>query len=472
MISLGKWVVIGLTAAVVLWLLLASFKDDSDSPNVLAITIDALRADHLGCYGYSKLTSPNISRLAQMGVRFENVSVPRALTWPSLGSLWTSLYPATHGVREGPQTLNPELPTLPSLFRESGYRTAAFVANYFTETYGFERFENSFRQGETQGEWDRKATEQALNWLESRSTQPFFCWIHYMGPHSPYDPGEEYARRFTSGEAQKYSGTVEDLKAIAVNREQLTREQLEYLIGRYDAQIAETDAEVGRLLAWLEQQGRLENTLVVLSADHGEELYDHHYYFAHAGSIYEGSLRVPLIVAQPGRFEAGQTRQEVVEILDLFPTLLEAAGLQNQETRRRIESSPAKPEGASLLPLLKTPSAAKDNHLENKRYAVSELVVNGQPILAIRDIDWKLIMNPQGAVVHPYKEAAYTLEPRELYHLSRDPREQRNVLEEHREVARRLEEALSGWMENRVAEPVGGIKPEAIDVLKGLGYFQ
>lgn len=439
---------------------------------MLLITIDALRADHLGCYGYSRPTSPNIDRLAQMGVRFENVSVPRALTWPSLGSLWTSLYPATHGVREGPQTLNPELLTLPSIFRESGYRTAAFVTNYFTETYGFERFESSFRQGETQGEWDRKATEQALDWFESQSTQPFFCWIHYMGPHSPYDPGEEYARRFTGGEPQKYSGTVEDLKAIAVNREPLSQKQLEYLIGRYDAQIAETDAEVGRLLDWLEGQGRLENMIVVLTADHGEELYDHHYYFAHAGSIYEGSLRVPLIIALPGRFEAGQTRQEVVEILDLFPTLLEAASLQNQETRRLIESSAVPPEGASLLPLLVPPSLPRDQHSERKHYAVSELVVNGQQILAIRDAEWKLIMNPEGAIVHPYKEAAYTLEPRELYHLSQDPYEQHNVLQQHPEVARRLEKALFGWMENRVAEPVGGIKPEAIDVLKGLGYFQ
>jgi len=441
-------------------------------PNVLLVTIDTLRADHLGCYGYSKPVSPTLDRLAEKGVRFEYATVPRALTWPSLNSLWTGLYPLSHGVRDGMQSMNPDIITLGRIFSENGYQTGAFVTNFFPERYGFEVFENSFRQGKYQAEWDEKATERALAWLRERSGGPFFCWVHYIGPHTPYDPRPAYASRFAPG-AFKYSGTIDELKSITIHREALSDEQLQHLIDRYDAQIAEVDNQVARLVDWLEEEGDWENTLLVLTADHGEELFEHHHYFAHAGSIYEGSLRIPLIVVQPKRFEAGQVRRELVEILDLFPTLLDGASLRTPHTNQLLSQSPVPPGGQSLLPLLEAPAPAGSAIAPQwDRYTFSELSVGDKTLFAVRNREWKMILNPEQAEVRPYRDTFYTTARRELYRLGEDPKEQNNVIDQHPQVTKRMEKAFEQWLEACDALPVEELGADALEAMKAMGYFQ
>lgn len=361
-------------------------------PNVVLVTIDTLRADHVGVYGASDAT-PALDALAREGVRFENAISPVPLTRPAHASLLTGLYPNQHGIRDNlPAGLEPSTPTLATRLGAAGYQTAAFVGSFLLgRGSGFENGFDVFRDGSASGAGDRvgarserRAEEVASEVLEyiSSARPPFFLWIHFYDPHAPYDP---------PGALRGYAG------------------EIEYV-----------DSQVGRIVAALRARGLLDSTLVVATADHGEGLGDHGE-DEHGVLVYEETLRVPLIARGPG-IEAGRVERAPLSLVSVAPALLEGRA--------------------------PTPS---ENPLYFESYYGS-LHFGWAPLRGIREGPMKLIYAPRP----------------ELYDLSSDPGEARDLSRERRGVARKLFAELQEVGDKRAAE--GSVSASDLERLASLGY--
>jgi arylsulfatase A-like enzyme len=297
-----------------------AFAADGRRPNVLLVTVDTLRADHLSSYGYHLRTSPHIDTLARDGTRFERVYTTIPLTGPAHISLFTSRYPQETGVRRNGVAMpdDRQLVVLPQLLRANGYRAGAFVSGWpltgrlthinewfdhydeeLTRTY---QMFNSSR-------WAEDVTPRALEWLKQngKADKPFFLWVHYFDPHSPYDFREHFHPTTAS--------------AGAVPQPKLT-DEIRQRFRDYDSEIAYTDHHVGKLLQAIDGMGLRESTLVVLTADHGESLGEHDY-VGHGRYLYENILRIPLIVRFPGKVPAGKVVKTPVSLVDIAPTITE-----------------------------------------------------------------------------------------------------------------------------------------------------
>jgi arylsulfatase A-like enzyme len=456
--------------------------------HILLITLDALRADHLGCYGYPRPTSPAMDGLAAEGVLFRQAQVPRGQTWPALSSLLTGRYPLDHGVRDNSNYPGDSLEMLPSRLKEGGYVTAAFLANFgdairSKKKIGLDRLARADVSSATpQNQWDDNMTEQAINWIRENSNRSTFTWVHLMNPHRPYDPpaaerelfvpddsydgwlddrlsladlnqgirdgripltGEQFdefvhAPYWKSWLAADYLGLMQKqdwhltfdqlLDLIILQQADLTAADLDYILSRYDAEIRTADGCVGRLLETVDQLGLKDRTLVILASDHGDELYDRNHYFFHSSSIYQGVLHVPLILRWPGHIPPAATVDSLVEITDLLPTVLDSAGLPQPEGLP----------GHSLLPMIGTQEAAPES------FAFAEMLhrlpegQNAEPPMdaaySVRDARWKLVLNPSGLHSRKVPYAClpgrgYPIARQELYDLLRDPGEERNLLD-------------------------------------------
>jgi len=393
--------------------------------NVLLLTVDTVRADRLGAYGYTERpTSPRIDALLASGVAFDRAVAPRALTWPSLATVLTGLYPSGHGVVENGYELPADLPTLPRVLQETGYTTAAFLSNMCHAGHrGWDAFACS-------GGRDGKTLREALAWAQGLDGErPFLLWVHYFAAHGPYyNGGDLAATRFDPG----YDGPIAPKKG-ALNRVmteelELSERDLRHLDALYDAAVAGTDHLVAELLKGLEESGKLERTLIVFLADHGEELYQHNGYLYHACSVYESTLHVPLgFTGLPG-LEAGARVTQPVELADVAPTIYELLGIDG----------PAERHGRSLVPLLARPGAGGPGKPAFSEYG-------NAPIFTVLHDGWKLVYNPED--IDPYclpgaPEGHYPLEPVELYHLTEDPRETTDRAAEEPARVRRMQELI------------------------------
>jgi arylsulfatase A-like enzyme len=292
----------------------------SPAPSVVVITVDALRADHLGSYGYSRPTSPNIDRLISQGLRFERAWTPEPLTGPAMCSMVTGLEPQVHAATRNGLRMKPGLNSLPKILAENGWETAAFVGTWTLknnltllgehfETYG-ERLERKRWFGILNSEATcEDVTDDALDWLgEERKKgpeKPFFMWVHYIEPHAPYRFHQQYADR------------------IGVNDDKLDKKD------RYDTEIAAVDESIARLLAGVRQAVDDKDLLVVFTADHGESLGEHNYW-GHGRYLYEPSLRIPLGIIWRGVIPEGTVSSQAT-LLDLAPTLLDLVGVDVPE---------------------------------------------------------------------------------------------------------------------------------------------
>ncbi|HEX2695498.1 MAG TPA: sulfatase, partial [Acidobacteriota bacterium] len=277
------------------------------SYNVLLITLDTTRADHLGCYGYKPAKTPNLDKLAREGVRFARVYCPAPLTLPSHASIMTGLYPVTHGVRNNGHDLPSGIRTLAEILKGRGYATAAFVSSFSVDSRfgldrGFNVYDDTFRLEspfKTQN-MERRAEEtfaRFSRWLEANGKNRFFGWVHYYDPHLPYDPPSPYKEEFDGDP--------------------------------YDGEIAYMDRYVGAVLEGLKEQGVLDKTIVVVAGDHGEGLGDKAE-LGHGIFLYEETLKVPLIVHSPVIFPHAQVVESQVRLIDVAPTILEILGLKSE----------------------------------------------------------------------------------------------------------------------------------------------
>ncbi len=276
--------------------------------NLLLITLDTTRTDRIGSYGYASASTPALDGLASRGLRVADAVTVAALTLPSHSSILTGLIPPRHGVRTNGHTLADSHRTLAEILGDAGYQTAAFVSSFVLESrfnldQGFETYDDrvmlSFEATFGTGN-ERPAgavTAAAITWLRARDVgRPFFAWVHYFDPHHQYDPPAEFGLRFADRP--------------------------------YDGEIAYMDSEISRLLGGLGEQGLSERTLVVVAGDHGESLGEHGERF-HGRTVYESTIRVPLIMAAPPSVvtKPGVIDDRVVSLVDILPTVLDLAGV-------------------------------------------------------------------------------------------------------------------------------------------------
>jgi arylsulfatase A-like enzyme len=300
--------------------------------SVLLITIDTLRADHLGVYGYARPTSPHIDALAQRGTVFD-----RAFTfWPktrgSFVMMMTGRRPSQNGYSKEHPVLLDFNPTLASVLKQAGYKTTAVVDNPNVAAQhgyarGFERYRETWEEPALKTETERShaITEDGIAYLRTaRPDQPFFLWLHYVNPHAPYTPPAPFDRQFLDG-----SGVGPILPAVSGFHSGVKKEwavpgkRLGYYVSQYDGEIASVDAEVGRVLDALGASPVADKTAVVLTSDHGESLGEHDYYFDHGEDLFDPCLEIPLIMTMPGA-SGGRRSSELTSTLDLVPTILDA----------------------------------------------------------------------------------------------------------------------------------------------------
>jgi len=391
------------------------------SPNVVLITVDTLRTDHMSAYGYERETTPNIGALFSRSVVFTEAITPRPKTTPSLASLLTGRYPHGHGVRTLYQPLAPGNRTLPGVLQESGYATAAFVSNFVLVREfsgldaGFDLYDDFVTERELNRDvFHRKAeatVSQVLGWLDGRDDErPFFLWVHFIDPHGPYQPPEPYGELFRGP-----PGPQVPLPMIPEYQRLPGITEAQRYFDLYDGEIRYTDAQIGRLLEGLGGDDFLDDNIVVFSTDHGESLGEHAYFFEHGEYLYDQCSRVALSIAGPG-FDAAQVDRQVSNI-DLLPTLLSRLGLPV-------------PDGIDGRDLTGT---IRGGESPSRR----TFIEHANKYKAIRTREWKLIL---------HRDLEGRVLGRELYHLESDPAETRNIAPHQAERVAELEPQLLEWM--------------------------
>lgn len=424
------------------------------SPNVLLLTFDTLRADHVGAYGYEHLHTPHLDALATEGVLFTRAMSQAPLTPASHASIFTGLYPARHAVRGFAEhnRLPPERPTLAEVLRRAGYTTGAIVAaaplapgtglDRGFDSYDFALPPNGYpffafrdsllakvlkRVQLVPDRWAyrnaQEQTDRAVDWLERHDREPFFLWVHYFDAHDPYAPPARYLRTASHPGASP----VDVLRRS-------------YL---YDSEVAYLDEHVGRLVDYLRQRGRLNNVIVAGISDHGEGLGEHNY-VGHSHRLFDEQIRCAFFIRYPARIRPGSRVATQVRSIDLMPTLLELLQLH----------APDGLQGASLLPLLLATEP------QPHRLSFSETLNNPKRrLVSASDGRFKLIQTLDGG--EPW-----------LSDLQDDPLETRNYVARQPQVVAELRQALNNYIAEGAAtkDSGGALDPAVRERLRALGY--
>jgi arylsulfatase A-like enzyme len=429
----------------------------SDRPNLIVITIDTLRADHLSCYGYPRPTSPRLDAFAHEAVLFEKVLCQSPETLPSHTSIFTGMHPRTHKTISHESRVNPDLVTLAEVLRDRGYTTGAFISSHVLDAkYGLDQgFQTytpvhyAFNERERRDAEEDPTTDRALEWLRTNARSRFFLWIHWFHPHRAYNPPPRYAAMF----APNYSGPATDQNDFAMKvwreRIDLPADDIAYMRGLYDGEVAFSDAQVGRVLDELARLDLAGNTMIVITSDHGEILYEHEHYFGHDIALYDECTMIPLVVGMPAAQAASRRVPGLVQSIDMFPTVLEALGIP----------PPKGVEGKSLMPMIEGAGDAATEFAFSETFPFPEKC---PPRHAVRTEAAKLIWRQE-----PPAEIA-----KEFYDLASDPGEKQNLYPAHPDAAG-LDRVLSEWV------APGGLSPAPIPtatesgrwkILKSLGY--
>ncbi len=444
-------------------------------PNVLLITVDTLRPDRLGCYGYARPTSPHIDALARRGVVFRNALTAAGRTVQSFPSILTGLYPMVHGLRYEGQSSDilANRLTLTRILKDGGYDSFAVTQGLNVGLHrDFDMYDPDIYL-DPQGNKvylparnDREASKKAIQWLRSRAgaRRPFFLWLRYIAPHWPYDAPAPYTEMFDP--AYRGPHTFNDERApgaergdIIFGRTRLPVRQVEHASAHYDGEVAYSDRAIADLLEALAGQGQLDRTMVVLTADHGESLGEHDYFFEHGAYLYEPTVRVPLVVVLPGALPAGRMVEAQARTVDIVPTVLELAGLP----------VPGGLQGASLVARARgeVEGPAPDAYSESGRNFYPE---NPRQFIDGVAGKWRMLRTDAFKLILIPKDP----EPIwELYDLKADPGETTNLYAARPEVAGPLRARLLALLasdpgrDDRDNPP---LPPELEESLRSLGY--
>lgn len=445
--------------------------DSPARPHVVLISVDTLRADHVGAWGYERATTPTLDTLASRSVRFSNAISHASWTLPSHMSMMTSLRPSVHGVSTR-RSLAPEAITLAETLKSVGYQTAAFVSwVYVGKSFGFGQGFDSFRTLIRPGRVEMGAgggahsasqiVDVVVDWLDHGPVDPLFLFVHLFDPHSDYDPPREYSEMFDPDYAGSLDGRFDTLtkfnRYLDAPAQDLPRRDLEHIEALYDAEIRYVDDQLARLLQALDEQLGLDNCLIVFTSDHGEEFMDHGSMEGHGWSLYEEVLHVPLLVKLPNAEWAGSVVTNPVGLIDIAPTILNWIGVD----------PPAAFEGTSLAGLI----VGRDE-THTPQYVLSENDRWNIKRRSIRGSRYKLIITEDTGVNTAGVPVRAGIE---LFDLREDAGEQQNLYEPEDPRS----QALVSLLEKMSASPASPsnnpeveISPEQTELLRSLGYVE
>jgi arylsulfatase A-like enzyme len=427
-----------------------------DGLNVLMIVLDGATALRMGPYGYSRPTTPEIDKLAAESIIFDQAITQAVYTVASIGSVLTGQYPERHQSVSFADRLPSSAVTLPGILSQNGILSAGFSGNaVVSPTFGLDRgYEEFYPVRELEGYTGHgdSVLRAFLDWLGEECDERFFAYVHFREPHFPYNPPPPYDTRF--GPSQPFTDGIVDWQVVerfnqdSGRGEEVPSEVIERIRGLYDGNMAYVDSLVGEMLAKLEALDLHKNTLVIVTADHGEALFEHGY-IGHNTQLYEESIRVPLMMRIPD--SAPHRISDVVELVDLAPTVLELAGLGDLPVVTRMQ-------GRSLVPLIQGEPVGA-------RVGFSRTLWD-KPRYSVRDNRFKLIWDSR----------ADTLE---LYDLKEDPEESSNLVGERRVIAGFLRQRLYGWLREQEHLRAGAPAPESVIIeddlrrqLDALGYVE
>jgi arylsulfatase A-like enzyme len=386
-------------------------------------------------------------------VLFHHAESVQSATWPALTSLHTSQYPSAHGVIWNGWHLREGVPTLAGLLLAKGYDTSAFLTNMTRAQHaGFSRLFRALAAD--QAAMDALATNAAIEHLDRVGDRRFFLWLHLISPHADYNPPPPHHTAFTGAGRSPLTGSMSQLVNLRARGARLADADVAHVVGLYDGEVAYADAQVSRLLDALRARGLEERTLVVLTADHGEDLHDHNQYFFHSPSMYSSSLHVPLVLSWPGGLPRGVRTDHPASLVDLAPTVLSLLGLP----------SPSSFQGVNLLPGKRLPP--------RPARSVAYAETSGR-IFSARTAEWRFVYNP--AKLHPEAPGGrYPIGEVELFDLRADRREQTDLASRRPDLVERFRADLLAWRLRYLRE--GGAPDQAIDdetreELKALGYI-
>ena len=468
----------------------------TDRPNVLLIVMDTTRADRLSSYGQTRKITPNIDHLAEEGVLFEHASSTGAWTFPSHASLFTGLYTSQHGADWSHRRLDSHLTTMAELLGEHGYQTAGFSNNAWIGRstnfqQGFELYEEMWSRGRLinrvafmavfdklrrismhRSDHNADLTNQEIGrWLDKihDANRPFFMFVNYIEPHFVYEPPEPFRSKFlqkSNRDAEKTFGRP--LRSLKYLPPQLkfTEIQRGFLNDLYDGEVAYVDSKIGELMNDLRSQGLLDNTVVMIVSDHGENIGDHGL-FQHQYCLYDTLVHVPLIVRYPKQLPAGIRVTKPVSLIDILPTVIELLNIQVADKERQVLA------GQSLLDSLRPGSGERTllaqytpPHTRLERYRKSGIPIDERfltrTLRSITEGQFKFIWSSDGRY--------------ELYNLREDSKESHNIISKFPQVARKLkrdlEKHLASLKPIGLEEPVPQMDKMMRERLRSLGYIQ
>lgn len=418
-----------------------------EGPNIVLISIDTLRVDHLGVYGYKRDTTPNIDELAEKGILFENAVSQAPWTLPSMASMHTSLYPIEHGAFSKSLKLRDNTVMLAEYMKNNYYKTIAVVTNILlTDKYGFSQGFDIYNQTIKNNVSSNLITERAIEYVSKNRENKFFLWLHYLDPHGMYRDHSEFEY------SSNYSGFPVGFKAGPNTLNSITGsindQALQYVIDLYDEEISFTDKHIGRLIDYLDKIGLSENTIIILTSDHGEEFMERKR-FGHGKSLYQELIHVPLIIYDPTglKYESKRVKSNV-EVRDIPKTILDLCGIKNSAF------------GGNNLKII-----AEEDNQTGPSY--SDVIYYRGDRLDMKGIvanDFKLINN--------MNDQTY-----ELYDLQSDSQEKVNLIESEQEKVIRMKKDLLSELSELKLEIANELETtklskEEIAELKALGYIQ
>jgi arylsulfatase A-like enzyme len=424
------------------------------SPNILLLVVDSLRSDHLGLAGYDRPTSQTLDSLAMRGVAFSSSAAQAPWTEPSVASLLTGRYPSSafhksftavpgRGERVPAVALGEGVLALPAMLSARGYVSAAFSASGMVnhQILGLQAEFAHFDAGVqcTRGDCAARINARVLEWLSNGDSRPWFCYVHYMDVHHPYEAPSEYVTRFRRGSAEL--PRTDHVWMKRVRQEGLSAQELTHLVDMYDAEIAYLDDQIGHLLNELSRRGMGDELLVVVCSDHGDE-FNEHGGVSHGHTLYEELTRCPLVFVWPNRVPARGVLDCWVANVDIVPTVLDLVDI----------APPRGLGGATLVPYFRGDCEGHPAYSEMKGSAV-------------RRGRWKLWEPPDGMPV--------------LFDLEADPTEQRDLAKAEPDTMRSLHVLLSAWRRGLVpprmrppADAVPILDSATVDMMRTLGYIE
>ena len=434
-------------SVVLLFIALGCAREEAPEPrHLILVSLDTVGAKHLGAYGHGRPTSPNLDAFAAEGVLFENAIAPAPWTLPSHASLLTGLYPGRHGAVTAESSMPADVPTLAGLLSAHGFASAAFVnAIFMAESFGFSQGFDTYEllpEDQSARGAASKISNRALAWLEEQRERRIFLFVHYFDAHSDYRSLPRF-ERMLDARRNRVDGTTEQLLEVIRGELELRPDDIEALEHLYDAGIRQLDHDLGRFFAELAARGWLEDSLVVVTSDHGEEFMEHGRVL-HTRSHYDELLRVPLLFHAP-TLPRGVRIAAPVSLVDVAPTVSGLLGVP----------FPAGSDGRDLRPLWESPESPRSDRL---------IFTEGGPshkhdsYRSARDRRHKLWIDLKTG-------------QRELYDWREDPGEKRDILSERPEVAERLGAAIEARSARQRGTPASlELSPETEERLRRLGY--